>query len=397
MKSLCHEKRSHLRRMGGRPTRNSNVDYDPHTSFPGAEPEPRHSAIDHWEREVAQAHSELQRWMRFRRHQFEARRTPADRIRYKKAVESYMGKRGLDCTLELSIFHQTKMDEWKEFLSFVARERATAKKRLTQAQRKLVDAQSDLHSAQEALHAIVHEDMEQLGAPSEIARAREAFVGAQICARDHTTNFNELVNLERWTTEQMVDISSSPTSARHQDDPTVLDGWTAYHTMQEKLSSGMALGNDEPWVEAMCPKRLEKWLRTESLSTIIPSDPPTRARRNLHGGHALPWMRSLPSSSPERETTYTSKSAQGSRLLQQVTAARISKPTKRKKANAADLRHVPHDECVAGTRRSARRASQLQKLSQASAGSIVAMRAMTNQPCHPKLRRSSRLANKLLR
>lgn len=256
-------------------------------------------------------------------------------------------------------------------------------------------AESDLHSAREALHAIVREDREQLVAPSEIARAREACVGAQICAQDHAVNVNELDNLERWTTGQMMNISSSLTSKRHQDDQTVLDGWTAYHSMQKKLSSGVALGNDEPWVEAIGPKRLERWPRTEALSTVVRSDPPTRARP--HDENALPWMRLSTLPSPKRETIYTPKSVKGSRLLQQVTAARISKPTQRRKANAADLRHVPHDECVAGTRRSARIAGRLQKLPRASAGSNVAMRAMTDQPRHSKLRRSSRLANNSVR
>lgn len=160
MKSLRDETRTQLRRMGGRPTRECTDNGDPYTPSTEYETERAYQTRDHWGRRVEQAESEWNRWMQFRRHQYESRRTPAERTRHIQDVHSCTQEQGLDWILELSLSHQTKIDEWREYLIFERR-------KCTALERRLVGAQQDLATARQ--QAVELERCKPLGTSHEIS------------------------------------------------------------------------------------------------------------------------------------------------------------------------------------------------------------------------------------
>lgn len=198
------------------------------------------------------------------------------------------------------------------------------------------------------------------------------------------TCLKQSINLEAWITGQLTEMQSTA-SKRHQQDQSVLDGWTMYYTyIQKRLSSGEALGVEKDlWIEEMHPDQSERWPR--ALLSWIEQEMPHLV--NLHDGCTLVGPRSLRPPSPNTRPKSQGKSVKKTERLSQVIVSKVFKTIKRTRASQFQRRNANAGSST-HLRRSARIAGRSGIPHRMPLSSNIAMK----QSPPPQLRRSARIA-----
>jgi hypothetical protein len=123
-------------------------------------------------------------------------------------------------------------------------------------------AEDDLQSAQRTLQAEILDEMEEMNKQVKSADAREALTVAQGRVDSITICLEQLDALVEWVAGQILETDPRYTLRWHQHDHDLLDSWTEYYIhMRDRLTSGHARGDDDPWIEQMHPDKTKKRLQ----------------------------------------------------------------------------------------------------------------------------------------
>ncbi|KAF1358570.1 hypothetical protein EJ07DRAFT_179791 [Lizonia empirigonia] len=257
---------------------------------------------------------EIKRWLDFRWHQFKARDNSQEFDGYSIAVNKfYDGQQAV----ELRLSRQTKLDEWREYIFYEHQKHTALEEDLNRAERKLKvaderareakynglvgmpsaslevrwgelarydekisKAQNWVHIVQKWLEVLkveeslspferetflpqleeelglaqkagISHELEQLKKEAEQVLALEALATAQGMVDHAHTRLEYLVTWLHWVSAQVAGMAAEST----------LHEWEKYYIrMRDKLASGEARVDGDPWFEQMYPERTEKWL-----------------------------------------------------------------------------------------------------------------------------------------
>jgi hypothetical protein len=300
-KTAVYDQYEMLKDLGGRPSREINSNPGPCPPSK-SDTDKTYHVSDHWNGESERIGGELKRWLDFRWHQFRKRRDSKTFDLYKKTINEYQSKEGIDRVFELQLDRQTKLDEWQEYHLYERQERPSLVKALEQAKRDLetkmeemksrkwgelkrhdngfLQAQAEVEKAQKRLDVLtsgklqssierkfmikqaeeelmdarrilvkVSNELDQLSKEAERKNAEQVLAIYRGKLDGAKVRLEQLDSLLEWIVEQSEDVGTE--DKQHNRD--LLKGWEkCYAYMHRELRRMQAMQDDMPEM----PKRL---------------------------------------------------------------------------------------------------------------------------------------------